>query len=130
MGGVGCTGGEAVPMVVPAPGTAPAPAPTPIPEPKKMPEPKKVTEAAPASIAVNVPAEAIVTIDGKATRSTSANRVFATPELNPGQVYYYTLTATVVRDGKTYASSEKVAVKAGETTTLSLDPTTAEVASK
>lgn len=115
-GCTGCTGGAAT-------------------DKKDMPkpvDPKKgggVT-AAPAYIAVNVPAEATITIDGAPTKSTTANRIFSTPELTAGTVYYYTIVAEVVRDGKTYVATEKVAVEAGVTVQISLNPTVGEVASK
>ncbi|MCE9530613.1 MAG: TIGR03000 domain-containing protein [Planctomycetes bacterium] len=94
---------------------------------KEMPkvEPKKggVTSLpTPAFITVNVPADATITIDGAATKSTSEVRVFSTPVLNPGTVHYYTLTAQVVREGKTYTSTETVAVEAGMKTQISLNP--------
>ena len=122
-GGAGCIGGGvygAPPVINPAP--------------KDMPkvEPKKggVTSA-PAFITVNVPADAKITIDGAATKSVSTVRTFSTPELNAGTVYYYTLTAEVVREGKTYTATEKVAVEAGATAQITLNPNIgAVVASK
>jgi uncharacterized protein (TIGR03000 family) len=105
-------------------------------DPKKdMPkDPKKDVKpgitAAPAYIAVNVPADATITIDGAPTKSTTSTRVFSTPELNPGTVYYYTLVAEVVRDGQKLVAVEKVAVEAGATVQINLNPTSAEVASK
>ena len=108
----GCTGG----VIVTPPKTEP------IPPPKKG----GVT-ALPATIVVNVPADAKVTIDGTPTKSTSAVRVFATPELAPGAVYYYTVTAEVVREGKTLTASEKIAVEAGVNSVISLSPTQAPV---
>jgi uncharacterized protein (TIGR03000 family) len=97
-----------------APAAAPIPAPTPKApageEPKK--EEKKET-AAPATIQVSLPANATLTIDGAATRSTSANRTFATPTLETGKEYYYSLTAEYVRDGQTVTATKRVAVRAG-----------------
>jgi uncharacterized protein (TIGR03000 family) len=114
----GCQGGGCM-------GTPPA-------DKKDMPKDKKggVTSA-PAYIAVNVPADATITIDGAPTKSTSSTRVFSTPELNAGTVYYYTLVAEVVRDGKTLIATEKVAVEAGASVQITLNPNVAaEVASK
>jgi len=116
----GCIGGGVVP---------PPPPPPPV-DKKDMPKKGGVTSA-PAYITVNVPADATITIDGAATKSTSAVRVFATPELDAGTVYYYTISATVIRDGKELVATEKVAVEAGAAPQLSLVPgTTPEVASK
>ena len=89
--------------------------------PKKE-EKKGGVTSAPAFITVNVPADAKITIDGAATTSVSTVRTFSTPELNPGSVYYYTFTAEVVREGKTFTATEKVAVEAGATAQISLNP--------
>src|SRR5947209_2685352 len=102
-------------MKAPAPSVVPNPAP--LPEPKKMPEKVKPTSA---TIEVSLPADATLTVDGKATQATGAARTFATPELAEGQVFYYTFTATVFREGKALTTTEQVAVKAGETTAVSL----------
>jgi len=95
-------------------------------QPMKIEEKKKtggVTMVpAPATIIVNVPADAKVTIDGAATISTSTVRHYATPVLVPGSVNYYTFTATIVRDGKEYTSTERVAVTAGQKPTITLNP--------
>jgi uncharacterized protein (TIGR03000 family) len=105
-------------------------------EPKKMPEEKKIESkkaamAAPATIEVTVPADARVFVDGAATSSTSTVRVFATPALTSDVVYFYTISAEVVREGKTLTTSQKVAVKAGELTSVALEPSVvATVASK
>jgi len=79
------------------------------------PAPKTGTAApAPATIHVDLPADAKLIVDDFATKSTSANRTFVTPELTPAKEFTYTLQAEIVRDGKTLTVSEKVAVKAGE----------------
>ncbi len=122
--GYSCTGGGCM-------GT-PVEAPMP---PKDMPKKEdikpKVTSA-PAYITVNVPADAKVTIDGSATVSTSAVRVYSTPTLAAGTVYYYTFAAEVTRDGKTFTATEKVAVEAGANPVITLNPSAAfpTVASK
>jgi uncharacterized protein (TIGR03000 family) len=102
-------------------------APIPVAPKKEMP----MKTSAPATITVSVPADAKITIDGAATKSTSTVRVFSTPELPVGSVYYYTITAEVVRDGKTLTASEKIAVEAGTSLNLNLAPSPAPtVASK
>lgn len=110
---------------------------TPIVAPKTMPKemPKIITpeikktslEIAPATIVLNVPTDAKVTFDGNATTQTSATRSFVTPALNGDEVYYYTVTASVVRDGNTLTSSERIAVRAGQTTSIDLSPVAAVV---
>ncbi len=113
-GGMGCTGGVIVsppPVVVPAPK-------------KEMPKAEPKATSAPATITLMVPADAKVTIDGTATTSTSSVRLFTTPELPYGNVYSYTFTAEVVRDGKVFTTSKQVAVTPGETAKVELNPGT------
>jgi uncharacterized protein (TIGR03000 family) len=124
--GYSCTGYSSGCYGAPPVYSAPiAPAPKTIetvPAPKSMPAPPKATSL-PATITVNVPADAKILIDGAPTTSTSAVRHFTTPTLEGGAVYYYTITAEVVRSGKTFTAVEKVAVEAGANPTISLDPT-------
>jgi len=82
--------------------------------------------AAPATLVVNLPADAVLTIDGERTASTSAERVFRTPELESGRDFEYTLQAKVVRDGKEKVVTQRVTVRAGEQTSVRLEvPATA-----
>jgi len=99
----GCCGG----YVVPGPGPGPVgPGPN-------GPGPKKTELSAPATIVVSLPAEAKLTIDGNATRSTSARRVFTSPALEMGQEYVYSLRAEITRDGQIVAETQTVTVRAG-----------------
>jgi uncharacterized protein (TIGR03000 family) len=104
---------------------------TPGPGPVKPGDGKKtgLDNAAPATIVVTLPAEAKLLVDGNATTSTSGRRVFISPALERGMEYSYTLTAEVVRDGKTETRTEKVAVRAGEETNVNIN-FPASVASK
>ena len=86
--------------------------------------------AAPATLVVTVPADTRLTIDGEATLSTSTERVFVTPELNPGREYHYTLKAEVVKDGKSAMIEKVITVKAGEVTTEKLALPAASVAQR
>ena len=63
-------------------------------------------------------------VDDVVTKSTSATRLFATPALETGKEFHYTLKAEIVRDGKTYTAIRRVPVRAGEETKITLDPTT------
>jgi uncharacterized protein (TIGR03000 family) len=83
-----------------------------------------------ATIVVNLPAEATLTIDGAATRSTSDKRVFTSPELTPGKKYYYQFKAEVIRDGKTVLVEQKVPVIAGQTKEISLTMPAEGIASR
>jgi uncharacterized protein (TIGR03000 family) len=90
---------------------------------RRMPAPEKGrTEAgpAPAVIVVHLPDDASLTVDGEATTSTSGLRVLVSPELNPEKDYHYTLQAEVVRDGRPVRVEERVAVRAGEETHVTL----------
>lgn len=127
-GSYGCCGGcyGSCGGVIAAPAVAPAP-PAPAPAPKK----KEEAGNAPATIFVSLPADAQLTIDDAATTSTSANRVFATPSLENGREYYYTLKAQVTREGKVLTATQRVAVRSGEATRITLDiPAATGVASK
>jgi uncharacterized protein (TIGR03000 family) len=89
---------------------------------KKMPKPEGRTDAgpAPAVLVVNLPEDARLTVDGDATTSTSGLRVLVSPDLNPGKDYHYTLQAEVIRDGKPVRVEERVVVRAGEETLVTL----------
>jgi uncharacterized protein (TIGR03000 family) len=83
-----------------------------------------------ATVVVELPADASLTIDGEATTSTSATRVFQTPDLEPGQTFHYTLKAQVERDGKVQSVTRQIEVRAGEQTRVSLTLPTATVAAR
>jgi len=95
----------------------------PMPDSAPMGKPKVGTDgasvAAPATIIVSLPADAKLLIDDFATKSTSAARVFTSPELAPGQAFSYTLKAEIVRDGQTLTVTEQVSVRAGAETRIS-----------
>jgi uncharacterized protein (TIGR03000 family) len=82
--------------------------------------------SAPATLVVNLPADAVLTVDGKRTASTSAERVFSTPALESGRDFAYTLEAKFVRDGQEKVIKQRVTVRAGKQTTVRLEePATA-----
>jgi uncharacterized protein (TIGR03000 family) len=83
-----------------------------------------------ATVMVDLPADATLTIDGEATTSTSATRLFQTPQLESGQTFHYTLKAQVERDGKVQTITRRVEVRAGEQTRVSLTLPTATVAAR
>jgi uncharacterized protein (TIGR03000 family) len=88
---------------------------------KTAPQEKKESMApAPATIVVQLPADAKLRIDDEATTSIGSNRVFQTPNLNPGRAYHYTLKAEVVRDGKPVLLEKVINVTAGELTPVTL----------
>jgi uncharacterized protein (TIGR03000 family) len=87
--------------------------------------PKPATEEAAASrtatLIVSLPADATLNVDKLATASTSAVRVFTSPELQPGKSYYYVLKGEVVRDGRTMTANQRVIVRAGQITRTQLE---------
>jgi uncharacterized protein (TIGR03000 family) len=80
-----------------------------------------VATAAPATLVVDLPADAILTVDGQRTISTSAERVFSTPALEPGREFAYTLEAKVYRAGQEKVIKQRVTVRAGEQTRVHLE---------
>jgi len=83
-----------------------------------------------ARVIVSLPADAKLTINGQATKSTSAKRVFESPTLEQGKTYVYTFNATIVRDGQSVSAERKIKVKAGERTPVSFDFEDSTVARK
>ena len=77
-------------------------------------------EASSATVVVTLPADAKLTIDGNATKSTSGVRSFVSPPLRPGKEYSYTFKAEFVRQGKTITVTQEVPVWAGRQTDVSL----------
>ncbi len=113
----GCTGGP----VWGAPSGKPG---EPIEKMPKVDKPKTGMAPAPATLIVSLPADAKLIIDDASTTSTSAERTFVSPNLNPGVDYNYNLKAEIVRDGKPVQVEQKVIVHAGETTRVTLRPLT------
>jgi uncharacterized protein (TIGR03000 family) len=131
-GGVGCYGGGCYGGAII--GTPVMPGGTGTPQGEKikdMPTPKK-TELTPASatIVVDLPADAKLSIDNEPTQATGSSRVFVSPTLNPGREYHYTLKAEVVKDGKPVVVEKVIAVKAGEITSERLTLPAAGVAQR
>ena len=78
---------------------------------------------APAEVTATLPADAVLLFNGTAASgATGELRSFQTTPLKPGQVYEYTVTARITRNGQTETVSERVMVKAGEKTSVSLMP--------
>jgi uncharacterized protein (TIGR03000 family) len=71
---------------------------------------------APATIFVQLPAMAKLTVDGTATTQTSAERLFTTPDLPRGRSFAYQFEAEFTQDGKAVTMTREVIVRAGEQT--------------
>jgi uncharacterized protein (TIGR03000 family) len=95
----------------PAGGTAPEVAPPP----KPKPEEKKPAQG---RLIIELPAQAKLYIDDHLMKTTSAHRTFRTPELQPGQTYYYIVRAELNQDGKRYSERKRVLIRAGQTVQL------------
>jgi uncharacterized protein (TIGR03000 family) len=76
--------------------------------------------AAPATIVVSLPADAVLKVDGMTTKTTSQLRSFSTPQLPYGQAFHYTLTAEIVRDGQTLTTTQQVTVRGGLTSQVEI----------
>jgi uncharacterized protein (TIGR03000 family) len=83
-----------------------------------------------ASVTVIGPTDAVVYIDGVETTLKGGKRTFATPKLQPGRQYYYTVKAEVVRDGRTQTESQRVVVEAGKNTTVQFKDVAVQAASR
>ena len=118
----GCCGGSPYSMM-PYPYATPAtPAPSeklppPKDDPKKPEEPKKEGALAPnvGRMVVEVPVDAKLFIDGQLMKTTNEKRSFRTPELVPGQQYFYDVRAEITIDGKTEVENVRVVVQGGKT---------------
>jgi uncharacterized protein (TIGR03000 family) len=76
---------------------------------------------APATLVVNLPAEAKLTIQDQPTTSQSAQRTFVSPPLKQGESYTYTLKAEMNRDGKPMMLTKEVLVQAGRLSEVNFD---------
>jgi uncharacterized protein (TIGR03000 family) len=105
----------------------PGPAPKDGPKPGKDKDGKKGKDgkgeegavSAPATILVNLPANAKLFVDGAATTSTSASRVLVTPALPADQQFTYNLKAETVINGQTVVQQQQVTVQGGQQTPVS-----------
>jgi uncharacterized protein (TIGR03000 family) len=80
-----------------------------------------VTAPAPATIVVTLPTDAKLLIDGAATKSTSSERTFVSPELMPGSVYHYTLKAEFMKEGQAVSVTKTIEVRAGLETRVTIE---------
>jgi uncharacterized protein (TIGR03000 family) len=71
-----------------------------------------------AVLSVQVPAGAILSVEGADTKQTGTDRVFVSPPLKPGQDYAYTVKAQWKVNDKAVEQTQKVTVRAGERSAL------------
>lgn len=77
--------------------------------------------AADGYLAVNVPADAKVFVNGQATTSTGESRQYVSRSLSEGASYTYEVRAELVRNGKVEQVTKTVDVRAGQTSQLAFD---------
>jgi uncharacterized protein (TIGR03000 family) len=94
-------------------------------------ESTSVNGPTPATIVVNLPANAVLNFDGMPTKATSSTRVFTSPPLEPGNSYFYTVTAQMTQEGRPLTVTQRVYVRAGQTSRVALSfPSTEATASR
>lgn len=115
----GCYGGCYGQPIWYGPGPAYHPAGNPMvaPPAAKPNDPPKAAEKAPgaAKLILDIPAQAKLYVDDLPMTGTDTTRFFRTPELIPGQTYYYNVRVEATRDGQPTTESRRVLVRAGET---------------
>jgi uncharacterized protein (TIGR03000 family) len=93
------------------PGYIPGKVPAAAPPPTKI-EPK--TGDGTARLIIDVPEGAKLYIDDKLMKTTTAERLFYTPPLEPGHKYFYDVRVEVQKDGQPVFQSKRVIVQAGD----------------
>jgi uncharacterized protein (TIGR03000 family) len=76
---------------------------------------------APATIVVELPRDAKLTIDDVPTVSTAPRRTFVSPSLVAGREYRYTLKAELTRDGGPQVVTKQVTVRAGQESQVTME---------
>jgi uncharacterized protein (TIGR03000 family) len=110
----GCCSGMFAPgYVVPAAPEAAPPQGEGLPKPKQTDKPMTMAPTR-AKLIVEMPADARLYVDDRPMKTMAPVRTFSTPELEPGQVYYYELRAEVMRDGKAITQTKRVLLRAGD----------------
>ena len=101
----------ATPSAAPATPAAPSAAPITPPTPTTSQEPTQETSGL---LTIWVPAEAKVTINGLATRSTGSKRQYVSFGLKPGFSYKYEVRAEIVREGQRVEEARTISLTAGQ----------------
>ena len=84
---------------------------------EKLPDPKTPAEIKPmgaAKVIFTLPENAKLFVEEWTIPGQATTRQFSTPDLIPGQTYYYTVRVEATRDGKPISESRRVLVRAGE----------------
>jgi len=70
---------------------------------------------------VSLPPDAKLFVEDMVTSSTSNSRLFVSPPLEPDKVFFYTLKGQMVRNGQALTTTQRVPVRAGQETEVSLE---------
>ena len=74
-----------------------------------------------ARLAVSVPDDVAITVNGRSTRSVGTDRRYVSHGLESGKEYRYEIRAQVLRDGQELKQTRVVRIRAGEQTRLAFD---------
>ncbi len=94
----------------------------------KDPKDKESMVPAKAKLTVQLPADAKLYIDDQPIQMSSTVRQFNTPELQPGQTYYYMVRVEVVSDKTPQTVTRRVLIRPGEDVTADFSDMKAPVA--
>jgi uncharacterized protein (TIGR03000 family) len=75
---------------------------------------------APATLVINVPTNARLTIEGQPVASMAMERILVSPPLQRGKTFVYNLKAQIERPGGPVTTTREVEVRAGETSRVTL----------
>jgi uncharacterized protein (TIGR03000 family) len=84
-----------------------------------------------AQIHVRMPADAVLTVDGRSWSATEGQTIIRTPELRAGQDHFYQLKIEVVRRNERHTMTRDVAFRAGQELQVEFEePAAAHVAQR
>jgi serine/threonine-protein kinase len=89
---------------------------------REPPPPQPPPPGQPATVRIQVPADAILDFDGHKTMQVGPERVLVTPPLTPGKRYTYRIKASWQDAGKPVVREETVSLEAGQTIRLDWRP--------
>jgi uncharacterized protein (TIGR03000 family) len=73
-----------------------------------------------ATVVVELPADAVLYVDGRRSTLTSGRRIIVTPALDARKQYSYTVKAEALRNGRLVEQTRKVNLRAGQVTRVRL----------
>jgi uncharacterized protein (TIGR03000 family) len=84
---------------------------------EETPAPKEIKgkQQTRAQVIIDAPADAKIYVDGQLIHA--GKRTFYTPELTPGEKYFYDVRAEIVRDGQTAFETQRIILDAGHSVT-------------